>query len=262
MTSRARSRRSLLQLGQLQRFSVIGQDVCVPGASAFVAWFVGIEQRDTEAGILCNAGDVAALKVLFEGTDGAGWAESGGWLSDDAVEEWYGVTADSLGHVTQLDLEGNGLTGRLPAALGVMPRITVLWIADNALAGRLPGTLTGLSLVEFRYSETDLCAPADVSFQGWLNAIASVEGSGVICGPPSDRDLLEIFYDATGGPNWTNNANWLTDAPLGNWYGVEVDGEGRVSGLGFLGPWPGGVDAPRIEAVSEEGPPSGSPVAT
>ena len=155
-------------------------------------------------------------------------------MGDDAVEEWYGVTADSLGHVTELDLEGNGLTGRLPAVLGDMPRMTVLRISDNVLSGRLPRSLTALPLVEFRYSETELCAPAEASFQGWLNAIASLDGTGVNCAPPSsDRDILELFYDATRGSNWTNNANWFTDAPLRDWYGVEVDGEGRVSGLGL-----------------------------
>ena len=223
---------SFLRLDQLRMLRVGRQDVCVPGTSAFIAWFEGIENRDTEAGIFCNAADVTALESLYEGTNGASWNESGGWLGDDTVEEWYGVNADSLGHVTELDLEGNGLTGRLSGALGNMPRMTVLRIADNdGLTGRLPLSLAGLPLVEFRYSETDLCAPADASFQGWLNAIASVEGTGVNCGPPSDRDILEILYDATGGPNWINNDNWLTDVPLRDWYGVEVDGEGRVSGL-------------------------------
>ena len=222
---------SFLQLGQLQRFWVRGQDVCVPGASSFVAWWERIEIRDTEGVIFCNAADAAALKSLYDRTDGAGWTESDGWLGDDAVEEWYGVTADSLGHVTELDLEGNGLTGRLSAALGNMTRLTRLRIADNGLTGRLPGTLTELPLVEFRYSETELCVPAEASFRVWLNAIASHEGTGVNCGPPSDRDILEILYDATVGPNWTNHDNWLTDAPLRDWYGVAVDGKGRVSGL-------------------------------
>lgn len=43
-----------------------------------------------------------------------------------------------------------------------------------------------------------------------------------------DRAALEAFYRATGGPDWENNENWLTDAPLGTWYGVGVDGDGRV----------------------------------
>lgn len=222
--------RSFLQLGQLREFGVGGQDVCVPGVSAFVAWLEDIENRDTTLGF-CNSADVAALKSLYQGTDGAEWTESGGWLSNDPVGEWYGVTADSLGHVTELDLEGNGLAGHLPTALADMARMTVLRVADNALSGRLPLSLTDLPLVEFRYSDTELCAPAEASFQVWLNAIASIEGTGINCMPLSDRDILEIFYNATGGPNWANNDNWLTDAPLADWYGVAVDGDGRVSGL-------------------------------
>ena len=223
---------SFLQLDQLRRLYVGGQDVCVPGASAFVAWFVGIGEHDREAGIFCNAADVAALKSLYRGTGGAYWNESGGWSGDDPVEEWHGVAADSLGHVTELALEGNGLTGRLPSTLGDMLRMTVLRIADNALSGRLPRSLTALTLVEFRYSETELCVPAEASFQDWLNAIASLEGTGVNCAPASsDRDFLEIFYNATRGSNWARNDNWLTDAPLRDWYGVEVNSEGRVSAL-------------------------------
>ena len=223
---------SFLQLDQLRRLYVGGQDVCVPGASAFVAWFVGIGEHDREAGIFCNAADVAALKSLYRGTGGAYWNESGGWSGDDPVEEWHGVTADSLGHVTELALEGNGLTGRLPSTLGDMLRMTVLRIADNALSGRLPRSLTALPLVEFRYSETELCVPAEASFQDWLNAIASLKGTGVNCAPAaSDGDFLEIFYNATRGSNWARNDNWLTDAPLRDWYGVEVNSEGRVSAL-------------------------------
>ena len=30
------------------------------------------------------------------------------------------------------------------------------------------------------------------------------------------------------GPNWTNRANWLSDQPIGDWYGVVTDREGRV----------------------------------
>ena len=43
-----------------------------------------------------------------------------------------------------------------------------------------------------------------------------------------DRAALVALYNATGGMNWTNNTNWLTGAPLGQWYGVETDANGRV----------------------------------
>ena len=35
-----------------------------------------------------------------------------------------------------------------------------------------------------------------------------------------NREVLAAFYHATGGPNWTDSENWLTDAPLSDWAGV------------------------------------------
>ena len=47
----------------------------------------------------------------------------------------------------------------------------------------------------------------------------------------SERAALVALYEALGGSMWTHSENWLTDAPLGEWYGVEVDIQGRVIGL-------------------------------
>ncbi|MYC92802.1 MAG: hypothetical protein F4X15_15175, partial [Gemmatimonadetes bacterium] len=52
-----------------------------------------------------------------------------------------------------------------------------------------------------------------------------------------DRAALVALYEATDGPNWVANENWLTDAPLGEWYGVETDVTGRVVGLDLSGGW-------------------------
>ena len=54
-------------------------------------------------------------------------------------------------------------------------------------------------------------------------------------GGAQDRAVLEALYRATGGANWTNSANWLTDAPLDGWYGVETNHDGRVTGLDLKG---------------------------
>ena len=56
-----------------------------------------------------------------------------------------------------------------------------------------------------------------------------------------DRAALEAFYNATGGPSWTANTNWLTDAPLSHWAGVVVDGDGRVTKLDLDGNSSGGL---------------------
>ena len=47
----------------------------------------------------------------------------------------------------------------------------------------------------------------------------------------TDRAALIALYNATGGANWNDNTNWLTNAPLEQWYGVSRDGNGRVAGL-------------------------------
>ena len=216
---------SFLALSALGRFRFEGNaNLCAPGMIDFVTWLEGIEHT---TGPYCNESDVEVLNLLYETAGGPDWTNSGGWLETPALAEWHGVAADSLGHVTELDLTRNGLTGHLPHDLGNLAEMTRVRIGDNALSGRLPPSLSRLSLVELHYTDTDLCAPSDASFQRWLAAIPSHEGTEE-CAPLTDRDVLEILYDATGGPNWTNNENWLTDAPLRDWYGVWADGEGRV----------------------------------
>ena len=57
-------------------------------------------------------------------------------------------------------------------------------------------------------------------------AVAVAQGNAA-----SDRAALEAIYRATGGDGWTDNTTWLSGAPLEDWYGVEVSGAGRVTGL-------------------------------
>ena len=53
----------------------------------------------------------------------------------------------------------------------------------------------------------------------------------------ADRDILVVLYQATDGPNWNNSENWLTDAPLGEWYGVDTDASGESSGWMLPARW-------------------------
>jgi hypothetical protein len=60
----------------------------------------------------------------------------------------------------------------------------------------------------------------------------TIGGLGTV--PPAmapDRDALVAFFNATDGPNWRDSSNWLTDAPIEEWYGVSTDGDGRVTYL-------------------------------
>ena len=46
-----------------------------------------------------------------------------------------------------------------------------------------------------------------------------------------DRAVLEEFYDATNGANWSSSTNWGSSRPLGEWYGVVTNPNGRVTQL-------------------------------
>ncbi len=228
--------RSLLDLARLTRFYFRGNEgLCAPGVAGFADWLGAME--DT-SGPYCNESDVGVLNLLYETSGGPNWTNSSRWLETPALDEWYGVTADALGRVVTLDLSRNGLAGEMPNwPPGALAQMTELRIGDNAgFAGRLPLSLADLSLRVLHYAGTELCAPAGATFARWLNAVSSHQGTGVECAPLSDREILGIFYEATGGPDWIHNENWLTDAPLGEWYGVEVDDQGRVVELelGFV----------------------------
>ena len=45
------------------------------------------------------------------------------------------------------------------------------------------------------------------------------------------RAALVALYNAIGGPNWTDNTSWFSDAPIDEWYGVNTDDSGRVTEL-------------------------------
>ena len=217
--------RSLLELDQLERFSAgANSGLCVPGVQAFVAL---LESTWGDGAPYCNQADLNALTELFDAAGGASWSRSDGWLGGAALDRWFGVTTDSIGHVRELDLHGNGLTGRLPATLGqLLHQMIRLRIGDNSLTGPLPMSLAGVPLQEFHYGSTDLCFPADESFLAWLNAIAHHQGTGVECPPLSDYEILMTLYRATGGLEWRRNHNWGTGHPLHLWHGVSMVWDG------------------------------------
>ena len=69
--------------------------------------------------------------------------------------------------------------------------------------------------------------------------------------PETDREALIALYNATGGPNWSNNTNWLSDAPLDQWHGVTTDGTGRVARLELASNGVSGELPPEIGNLSK-----------
>ena len=121
----------------------------------------------------------------------------------------------ALGGTLQLSAEVRDQKGE------VMARATVTWASsDEAVATvSASGLVTGVAIGSATITAT----------AGSATGSATVT---VVANP--DRAPLVALYNATDGPNWVNSENWLTDAPLDEWYGIAVDGEGRVSSLRLL----------------------------
>ena len=49
------------------------------------------------------------------------------------------------------------------------------------------------------------------------------------------RSALKALYDATGGDDWAQSDNWLSDRPLEDWYGISTNADGYVDSIYLAG---------------------------
>ncbi|MDE2974593.1 MAG: Ig-like domain-containing protein [Gemmatimonadota bacterium] len=155
-------------------------------------------------------------------------------MSDDGTKvviEPHWLTLDTTGvsdtlTATVIDAEGDTISDA-----------TVTWeSADTAIA--TVDTAGVVTSVEF--GKTKVTATYDS-----VSSYATVE----VAEPLTDREILEIFYEATGGEDWDEDENWLSDEDLDDWYGVRA-WQGKVSNLslddnnlvGTIPPELGGLD--------------------
>ena len=96
--------------------------------------------------------------------------------------------------------------------------------------------------------------PANDRFRGdVIKEIKIVAEAGLVAPPTpaaSDREILVEFYHATGGPNWEDNTNWLSAAPIGQWHGVSTDPSGLVVELVFAENRLGGEIPPELSNLA------------
>ena len=221
-------------LPNLKNFNWAGNaGLCAPGTRQFISF---AESLDEQEGPFCHEADAAVLQSVYHSTRGSAWASSDGWLQPGPLADWYGVETDSVsGRVSRLDLSRNGLSGELLVDLASLDLLRELRLDGNGqLGGRLRLGMADLPLRILSYDGTNLCTPASPAFRTWLRSIPSHSGTGNECPPLTDRDVLELLFESTGGQSWINHDNWLTDAPLDSWHGVYTDASGRVQQLSLI----------------------------
>ena len=140
------------------------------------------------------------------------------------------------------------------ASVTVSPSVDTIAIGDTVRFGAEAFDENGHTVKEAEFawsSDDESVATVDESGlvrgtnPGTATISATAEAAGgsariVVFHP--DRVALEALYRATGGPRWHGSFNWLSDAPLDDWYGVATE-LGNVTELvlrynGLDGPLP------------------------
>ena len=169
------------------------------------------------------------------------------------------VAVNAVGLVTARD---NG-TATITAAAGSASGTATVRVAQRVATVTMTppaDTLVVGSAVQLMAEAADThghaVAGAEFSWASGDTSVAVVDATGLVTGiaegtatitatagsargaaevtivPNPDRAALVAFYEDTSGDfYWDNDTNWLSDRPLGTWYGVTTDEEGRVVGL-------------------------------
>ena len=106
-----------------------------------------------------------ALIALYESTDGPNWKQNENWLSDAPLADWFGVSTDAEGRVTQLALVDNGLRGTIPPQVGNLKALRSLWLYSNELSGSIPpeiGNLLELQRLGLSSNDLDGSIPPEI----------------------------------------------------------------------------------------------------
>ena len=119
--------------------------------------------------------DLEALVALYNATGGANWTDNTNWLTTAPIDQWRGVTTDSQGRITELNLTSNQLMGETPPELADLTSLKLLRLGGNELTGPIPTWLGGLTnLEELHLWENELTGtiPAELSSLTKLQGLA------------------------------------------------------------------------------------------
>ena len=149
-----------------------------------------------------------------------------------------------------------GVTGSVPPELGSLANLETLVLNDTGLSGSLPpqlGNLTNLrtyrtyvasrTVSGLDLSDVGLCVPPELESSLVPILPYQVGGTvsdiyGVLC---EERAKLVALYAAIGGDHMAEQGNWLSNKTLHQWWGVETNLQGKVTGLKLTGGYVSGT---------------------
>ncbi len=143
---------------------------------------------------VCNTeSDSLELVALYNSTNGAGWNNSLGWLTDGVpISNWYGITTNDLGCISKIDLSDNNLNGTIPSL--DLNTLDTLYLENNLLSGSLPDAMNVPFLKAINLEQNAMTGPIPPVISSWmfltnLNLSNNEFGDNI---PPDLGDLCEM----------------------------------------------------------------------
>uniref|UniRef100_UPI003216A0E0 T9SS type A sorting domain-containing protein n=1 Tax=uncultured Draconibacterium sp. TaxID=1573823 RepID=UPI003216A0E0 len=143
--------------------------------------------------------EVNALIELYNVTGGANWINKTNWPDTTiSVDNWHGVKI-SNGHVIELQLNNNNLTGEISESIGNLSYLQVLNLSSNNLTGHIPSGLNKLQSLNYLWlSDNKLSGLIPPEIDNMLNlkflSLANNKLEGNIPTSLGNLKKLEIVY--------------------------------------------------------------------
>lgn len=119
--------------------------------------------------------DMQPLVDFYNATSGPSWKNKTNWLTGNSPCNWFGVSCNAAGRVTEVSMSSNNLNGTLPASLGNLSELQRFVIfVEPFLNGNLPsslGNLSKLQLLEIEYTQISGSIPESL---GNLNQLSTL----------------------------------------------------------------------------------------
>ena len=91
----------------------------------------------------------AALIEFYHSTNGDNWVNNTNWCSDKPVGEWYGVSTDGQGRVSNIWMAQNNMSGSIPESIGYLKNLVQIVMWENNLTGNIPESIGNLRNMQF-----------------------------------------------------------------------------------------------------------------
>ena len=122
--------------------------------------------------------DSLALVDFYNSTNGVSWTNNSNWLSKSPLGTWHGITLDSNGRVSNIQLFNNNLSGKLLPSIGNLTALTGISLHFGLIGDTIPasvGNLINLNNLDLGSNKFIGTIPSTI---GNMNALTEIDLSG------------------------------------------------------------------------------------